>query len=96
MFDLPVHDKHARRRYTRFRNQLLTDGFARLQLSVYARYCAREEIAQRIRRIIQQNVPPEGQVRVLSFTDAQFGKMQIFEGQKQVEPENVPEQYLLF
>ena len=96
MFDLPMHDLHARRRYTQFRKMLLSDGFARLQLSVYDRYCSGEEIANRIRRIIEQQVPPEGQVRVIAFTDDQFVTMQIFEGKTRVKPENAPMQYVLF
>jgi len=96
MFDLPVYDRVARRKYTRFRKLLLAEGFSKLQFSVYARYCAGEEIANRYRRLIADAVPDEGQVRVLAFTDVQFGKMEIFEGNLRLPPENVPEQFLLF
>ena len=45
MFDLPVTTTKARKRYAEFRKVLLEQGFSMLQYSVYARYCASEEMA---------------------------------------------------
>ena len=39
MFDLPTDTDKARKDYTHFRKNLLKDGFAMLQYSVYARHC---------------------------------------------------------
>lgn len=75
---------------------LLAEGFSQLQLSVYARYCAGEEIARRYQTKIEREVPSEGQVRVLGFTDVQFSKMKIYEGKIKRIPENAPSQILLF
>lgn len=96
MFDLPMRSKDEKRRYGQFRKMLLAEGFAKLQFSVYARYCSGAEIAQRHQKNIKKELPPEGQVRVLTFTDVQFGKMEIFEGRFQQPTENAPQQYLLF
>lgn len=96
MFDLPVKTTAEKRDYTRFRNFLLEEGFSRLQYSVYARFCTGEEVANRCRKAVKRELPPEGHVRVLTFTDAQFGKMQVFTGQKRVENEQAPKQVLLF
>lgn len=96
MFDLPVDDKLARRRYMRFRKALLKDGFMMLQYSVYARYVASEEAAEGHRRIVRLAVPPYGQVRLIAVTDHQFGKMEVFMGRKQRAPEEPPPQLLLF
>ena len=38
-FDLPVKTKAERRRATRFRKDLIDDGYIMLQLSVYSRIC---------------------------------------------------------
>ena len=45
MFDLPVTTAKARKRYAQFRKVLIEQGFSMLQYSVYARYCASEEMA---------------------------------------------------
>ncbi|MDX1968254.1 MAG: CRISPR-associated endonuclease Cas2 [Planctomycetaceae bacterium] len=96
MFDLPVKTKRERREYTRFRNLLLDSGFTKLQYSVYARFCASEDIANTFRGQLKRQLPPKGYVRFLSITDRQFGKMQSFHGKTQVNAEKVPPQLLLF
>jgi len=50
MFDLPVEDKVARRRYVQFRGLLLDNGFSQLQYSVYARCCESEATAETQRK----------------------------------------------
>jgi len=94
MFDLPVKTKAARRQYTRFRKALIKEGFSMLQFSVYARYCPSEEASEAHRRRIGGLLPPEGQVRLLSVTDRQFGKMAIFQGKSRAPVEEPPRQLL--
>jgi len=96
MFDLPVVSKDDRRRYTRFRNELIRDGFTMLQFSVYARYCESEESSAAHRRRIRKAVPEEGHVRLLAVTDRQFGKMEVFYGKRRSPPEDAPAQLMLF
>lgn len=96
MFDLPVKTKRDRKQYARFRHLLLDAGFSRLQYSVYARFCASEEIADTHRRRLQDKLPPHGQVRLMAVTDRQFAKMQVFFGEKEVVVESKPAQLTLF
>lgn len=96
LFDLPVHDKPARRRYARFRKDLLSEGFTMLQFSVYARHCATEDSEGVIRRRVKAFLPDEGQVRLLGVTDRQFGKMEVFFGKNAAPTEEPPLQYMLF
>lgn len=96
MFDLPVTTKQARHEYATFRTSLLKLGFHMLQFSVYMRYCGSEERAEIFRQQIRQALPPSGQIRVLSVTDHQFGKMQVFMGKTRLPPEEPPRQLLLF
>ena len=96
MFDLPVTTKKARKRYSEFRKVLLVEGFSMLQFSVYARYCAGEDMASAYRSRIRAALPPEGYVRVLAVTDRQFGKMESFIGEKLAELEKPPSQLVLF
>ena len=96
MFDLPVDSKDARRQYTQFRKALLRQGFMMMQFSVYIRYVRSEETEQAHRRAIRAVLPSDGQVRLLSVTDRQFGKMDVFVGKKRKSAEKPPEQMLLF
>ncbi|MFO7958142.1 MAG: CRISPR-associated endonuclease Cas2 [Candidatus Brocadiia bacterium] len=95
-FDLPVTTKKERRAYVAFRKQLLREGFIMLQWSVYARFCSSEEAAEPHRRRLRSMVPPGGRVRLLSVTDRQYGKMEVYHGRKAKEPEEPPDQVLLF
>ncbi len=96
MFDLPVDSKAARKRYARFRKCLIRDGFSMLQFSVYARYCDSEEAADAHRRRVRDVLPAEGHVRLVALTDRQFGKMEIYVGDRTRLPEAPPPQLLLF
>jgi CRISPR-associated protein Cas2 len=96
MFDLPVLTKEQRKRSTRFRKHLLAHGFCMLQFSVYARHCPTEDAASHYRDRIASDLPPEGQVRLLSVTDRQFGKMRVFIGNSSAAPESTPAQLMLF
>jgi len=96
MFDLPVDTKEARRRYARFRKLLLENGFSMLQFSVYARYCPSEDASDGYRKVIRARLPDDGQIRVLSVTDRQFGRMEVFNGKTRGDVEEPPRQLMLF
>ena len=96
MFDLPMDDKAARKAYARFRKALLKEGFSMLQYSVYARYLPSEEAADAHRRRVRAVLPPEGEVRCISITDRQFGKMEIYYGKKRKTPRDPPQQLTFF
>jgi CRISPR-associated protein Cas2 len=96
MFDLPVDTRQARRNYARFRKMLLADGFQKMQFSVYVRPCpSKENAAVHIARV-QCAVPPDGEVRILSITDKQFERMQVFWGKMRKRPERAPRQLEIF
>ena len=91
-FDLSTDTRAAKRAYRRFRNLLLDEGYSMLQYSVYARYCASEETAQTHRRRLKRNLPDDGEIRLLSVTDRQFEKMEVFLGKTRVPTEQPPDQ----
>jgi len=96
MFDLPVDTKKARRAYTQFRKFLLQDGFAKMQFSVYARFCASQDNADAHIRRVEDALPDDGEVRVLTITEKQFGRMRIFQGKRRMPPERAGAQLELF
>ncbi len=95
MFDLPVKETDERREYSRFHTRLIAEGFSMLQYSVYARYFPSEEASVAYRQRVREVLPKGGEVRLLSVTDRQFGKMQIFFARTRKKAEKKPEQLLL-
>ncbi len=96
MFDLPVDTKKARRDYRLFRKALKEDGFAMLQYSVYARHCPSTENAEVHEKRVKFALPPAGQVRTIVFTDKQFERMKVFQGEMRGPTEKAPEQISFF
>jgi CRISPR-associated protein Cas2 len=96
MFDLPTDTVEAKRQYVRFRQTLLREGFTMLQYSVYARFCVKEEYGAAHRRQVRACLPSYGEVRIVTITDRQFGKMELYYGKNRKPIEKPPDQLLLF
>lgn len=96
MFDLPTSSRDERKRYTGFRKGLLESGFIQLQYSVYARYTSSPEKAEAIHNSIVKNLPQKGEVRLLSMTDNQFSRMQVFREKTRQKTETEPDQLVFF
>ncbi len=96
MFDLPVDRAELRHEYAKFRAALRRQGFTMLQYSVYVIYAATEETEQSLRNKIRAALPGHGQVRVISVTDRQFEKMEVYVGKKRKRVEDPPAQLSFF
>ena len=59
MFDLPTQSKKDIKRYTKFRNSLLKDGFTMFQYSCYVRICKSAYSAKAHIDYITKNIPNE-------------------------------------
>lgn len=95
-FDLPVTQKEERRAATRFRNNLLKDGYLMLQWSVYARVCNSMERVQKHLARLRVMVPCSGSVRVMTITEQQFARMELLVGKRPREEEMATKQLILF
>ena len=96
LFDLPVDDDFARRRYTNFRKHLLTNGYVMMQYSVYMRHHASTENASVHIKRIKKALPPDGEVRVMKITDKQFSMMEVYYRKRRMRTEEAPEQLQFF
>ena len=80
MFYVPTKSKKEQKYATKFRNELIKQGFFMMQFSVYMRICkgisAAKSAVERVRGIL----PPLGNVRTLIITEKQFDNMQILLG----------------
>jgi CRISPR-associated protein Cas2 len=95
-FDLPVETKKQRKAATDFRKNLLKDGFAMMQYSVYVRHCASDESIQVHIKRVNSFVPEKGKVSILKITDKQYGDIQNFWASKQEGLPGAPLQIELF
>ena len=96
LFDLPVTTEKTRKAYAQFRKSLIEDGFGMMQFSVYYRHCpSRENMTVHLQRI-RKLVPPDGEVRILQFTDKQFSMMEVFRGKRYIPTEEPPAQLEMF
>lgn len=79
-FDLPTETKKQRKAATKFRKDLLTDGFIMFQFSFYIRHCPSRENAEVHQKRIKRLIPDVGVVGMLYVTDKQFEMMELFHG----------------
>lgn len=95
-FDLPTDTKLERKVASKFRKNLLNDGFSMFQFSIYTRFCpSRENASVHIKRT-KRELPKKGKVCIMQITDKQFGMMELFHGQKEVDLEQPSQQLELF
>jgi CRISPR-associated protein Cas2 len=95
-FDLPTETKADMKNYSTFRKNLLRDGFAMLQYSIYIRHCSSRENAEVHKTRVKNWLPPKGDVIVLEITDAQFEKIEFFKSAATKKRPNTPQQLELF
>lgn len=96
LFDLPTETRKDRKAATRFRKNLLDDGFSMFQFSIYLRFCASRENANVHIKRTKIKLPKHGKVCIMQITDKQFGMIELFHGQKVVAPETPTQQLELF
>ncbi len=73
-FDLPVMTDQQRKAATRFRNDLLEDGYMMLQFSVYARACVSLERLEQHTARLHAVAPVAGNIRAFFFTNQQWAR----------------------
>lgn len=95
-FDLPVETKKQRKAATKFRKNLLQDGFTMFQFSIYLRNCPSRENAEVHVKRIKNQLPEYGHVGLLTITDKQFGMMELFFSKKVIEKPATVQQLELF
>ena len=95
MFDLPVLLDEERKEANRFRKALLDDGFIKIQYSVYLRPCVSIERMTKYCERVKSYAPLTGEVRLLFFTDRQWGTIKII-SKAPKKLEKIPEQVEFF
>lgn len=84
-FDLPVQTSAERREYSRFRKQLIRNGFIMMQESVYSKLALNMSAAAAIMEAVRREKPPEGLVQMLVITEKQYARMEYVVGERNSE-----------
>jgi CRISPR-associated protein Cas2 len=95
-YDLPTETKKDRSIASKFRKDMLQDGFSMFQFSIYLRHCSSRENADVHIKRIKRILPSKGHVGMMTITDKQFGMMELFYGKKEKELPDTPQQLELF
>ena len=96
LFDLPTETQTDQKRATRFRQNLLKDGFAMFQFSIYVRHCSSRENADVHIKRVKTLLPEYGKIGIMCITDKQFGMIELYENMRPKEKEKIPQQLELF
>ncbi len=81
MFDLPMDTAEQRRNYSRFRRELIKNGFMMLQESVYTRILLTQSMQKSVYQLVRKIKPAEGLVQMLTITEKQFSHMEYVVGE---------------
>ena len=95
-FDLPTETSEERKIASKFRKEIMQDGFTMFQFSIYLRHCASRENAEVHIKRTKDKLPSKGHIGIMCVTDKQFGMMEIFQGKKEAPPTNTPKQLEIF
>ncbi len=83
-FDLPIEKASERRAYTKFRKNLIKEGFLMMQKSVYVKLVLNASEVNLLKGRINKYKPKEGIVQILVITEKQFNTIEYIVGNKQI------------
>ena len=71
-FDLPITTVAGKREYRRFIKYLESDGFIRIQYSVFFRLCINTDSARTVSKRLMHECPKDGNIRFIIITESQY------------------------
>ena len=72
MFDLPMETSAERKQYRKFLKFIKSQGFIMMQKSVYVKLNINNSGLDSQKKLINQNLPPNGFISILNITEKQF------------------------
>lgn len=95
-FDLPTVTAQEKKIASKFRKNIMKDGFSMFQFSIYLRHCSSRENADVHINRVKKILPAKGHIGIITITDKQFSMMELFYGKKEAKLPNTPQQLELF
>ena len=71
-FDLPITTVAGKREYRRFIKYLESDGFIRIQYSVFCKLCINTDSARTVSKRLMHECPKDGDIRFIIITESQY------------------------
>ena len=71
-FDLPVQTNSEKKAYRKYVKFLISEGFNRVQYSVYSKLCINYDSAKTISKRIRNSSPSKGDIRYIIITERQY------------------------
>lgn len=84
-FDLPSVTNEDKRNYRRFVKTLITNGYNRIQESVFCKMSIDIQTANTYINRLQNEVPKKGFIMALTVTEKQFSTMKILLGEEETD-----------
>lgn len=72
IFDLPVITKEEKRIYRKFVKYLKSEGYIRVQYSVYSKLCINNDSCNTAAKKLRTSAPKDGDVRYMIVTENQY------------------------
>lgn len=80
-FDLPTQTAVEKKKYTKFRKLLISNGFLMMQESVYCKLLLNATAENTMLEILRKEKPEKGNVFVLTITEKQFSQIEYITGE---------------
>jgi len=93
MFDVPSITKTDLKNYRKWHNFLEKSGFVLMTESVYSRLAINKSTSSAIRKLIDENLPPKGDIQLLEITERQFSNIQYLLGERASKVLNDPSRF---
>ena len=75
MFDLPVGTSEERAAYSRFRKELIKEGFIMMQESVYSKLAINAVAADLVKQRVNRIKPSKGIIQLMIITEKQYSQI---------------------
>lgn len=72
MFDLPMLTSEDKRIYRKFSKYLSSNGYIRIQFSVYSKLCINSDSANTAVKKLKKESPVDGDIRYMVVTERQY------------------------
>lgn len=83
MFDLPVGTSEERAAYSRFRKELIKEGFIMMQESVYSKLAINAVAADLVKQRVNRIKPSKGIIQLMIITEKQYSQIDYLLGAPQ-------------
>ena len=84
-FDLTIETSEQRRKYSKFRKFLLSEGFIMMQKSVYSKIALNGAASESVINAVRKKSPNEGVIQIMTVTEKQFQNIEYIIGESQKE-----------